>query len=420
MPAPDHEEKLAAAQLAAECIAAIKERRIELGYPIDPVVDPADTGLIGAAMTPATSTAGRLAAKRISTNPNFAAVVVEMLKRAGVQPGDTVAIGYSGSFPGLNLAVDAAVQTLELKPIGISSIAASQWGANLPGLLWVDMQQMLYEQGKIAFRCAAASLGGVEDRGLGLSDQTRHVLRDAIARNHLTMIEPDSFSGAVDERMRLYRELAGHRPIKCYINVGGGATSTGKSLGKKQLRSGLHRRLPRRASDIDSVMTRFLAEGVPVIHLIRVRAMARRYGLSTDPAGPFAVGQGDVLERYQYNNWYASGVLAAILAALGVAQLSGELARRTKPRHPPTELVPAEKRGRGVPFFSVEKERIGQYVVIMRRTQPQRWTRRRGGPHPWFVSLRTAKLPIDTMAPDPTGAILFFALRQNRLAEVRA
>ena len=32
---------------------------------------------------------------------------------------------------------------------------------------------------------------------------------------------------------------------------------------------------------------------------------------------------------------------------------------------------------------------------------------RRGGPHPWFVLHRTAKLPIETMAPDHTGAIFF-------------
>jgi poly-gamma-glutamate system protein len=318
VPGPYFEEKYAAARLAAECMEAIKIRRIELGYPIDPTIDPAETGLIGAALTPTTSTAGRLSAKRISTNPNFAAVVVELLKRAGLQPGDTVAIGYSGSFPGLNIAVEAAVQTLELRPIGISSVAASQWGANLPELLWVDMEQTLYEQVKIAFHSRAASLGGVEDRGLGVSDTTRQLLRDGIVRNRVTMIDAESFTQAVDERMNLYRDLAAPEPIKCYINVGGGATSVGKSLGKKQLHSGLLRRLPRRARDIDSVMTRFLKDGVPVIHLIRVKAMAERYGLETDPRQAVAVGQGDVLQRYQYNPWYAGAALATILLGLGL------------------------------------------------------------------------------------------------------
>jgi poly-gamma-glutamate system protein len=189
----------------------------------------------------------------------------------------------------------------------------------LPELLWVDMEQTLYEKGKIAFRSRAASLGGVEDRGLGLSDVTRQVLREGIDRTGLTMIDADNFSGAVDQRMQIYRDLAGEQPIKCYINVGGGATSVGKSLGKKQLHSGVIKRLPRRARDIDSVMTRFLADGVPVVHLIRVAAMAKRYGLETDSRLPAVVGQAKVLQRYQYNNWYAGGVLAAILTALGFA-----------------------------------------------------------------------------------------------------
>ncbi|HTU25761.1 MAG TPA: poly-gamma-glutamate system protein, partial [Pirellulales bacterium] len=287
-PEPYYEEKVAAARLAAECMATVKERRIALGHPIDSAADPAATGLIGVAMSPATSTTGRLAAKRISANPNFAAVVVGYLKRAGLKSGDTVAIGYSGSFPGLNIAVAAAVQTLGLRPIGISSAAASQWGANLPDFLWLDMERVLFEEGKIGFRSQAASLGGVEDRGLGMSDETRQTLHAGIARSGLPSLEADSFPGSVDGRMQLYRDASKTAPIKCYINVGGGATSVGKSLGKKQFRTGLHTHLPRRARGIDSVMTRFLANGVPVVHLIRVTALAHRYGLETEPHRPIS------------------------------------------------------------------------------------------------------------------------------------
>jgi len=329
-----YEEKVAAARLAADCMETIKQRRMALGYAIDPAIDPAETGLIGAAMTPATSTAGRLAAKRISANPNFAAVVVALLKRAGVQPGDTVAIGYSGSFPGLNIAVEAAVQTLDLEPIGISSAAASQWGANLPNFLWLDMERTLADEGKIRFRSRAASLGGVEDRGLGMSEETQQTLRKGIARNGLATIEAGNFTQSVDERMQLYHDQAGIKPIKCYINIGGGATSVGKSLGKKQFHSGLHRWLPKRARNIDSVMTRFLAAGVPVIHLIRVTAMASRYGLETEPRSPAVVGEGEVFERYQYNGWYAVATLAGILAMLGVLNRRAGVACEPMPSTP--------------------------------------------------------------------------------------
>ena len=284
--------------------------------------------MIGAALTPATSTAGRLAAKRTAANPNFAAIVVALLKRSGVERGDTVAIGYSGSFPGLNIAVEAAVQTLDLRPIGISSAAASQWGANLPDFLWLDMEKTLFDEGKIHFRSRAASLGGIEDRGLGMSDQTQQTLREGIARTGLATIEAENFTQSVERRMQLYQDQAGTKPIKCYINIGGGATSVGKSLGKKQFHSGLHTRLPARARNIDSVMTRFLAAGVPVIHLIRVRALAGRYGLETEPRSPAIVGQGEVFERYQYNAWYAAAALAGILAMLGLLNRRGGVAGR--------------------------------------------------------------------------------------------
>ena len=187
----------------------------------------------------------------------------------------------------------------------------------MPDLLWLDMERTLFDLGKIGFHSQAASLGGVEDRGLGMNDATRETLRQGIARNGLTTIEADGFTQGVDQRMRLYQDLAGTAPIKCYINIGGGATSVGKSLGKKQFRSGLHRRLPARARNIDSVMTRFLAAGVPVIHLIRAKALADRYGLETEPRAPATVGQGEVFERYQYDGWYVAAALASILAALG-------------------------------------------------------------------------------------------------------
>ncbi|TWT82059.1 Capsule biosynthesis protein CapB [Planctomycetes bacterium CA13] len=56
-------------------------------------------------------------AKLTSTNPNMAAVVVDMLKAAGVGKGDLVAVGYSGSFPGMNVSVLAALNTIGARPI---------------------------------------------------------------------------------------------------------------------------------------------------------------------------------------------------------------------------------------------------------------------------------------------------------------
>lgn len=313
---PHHSEKLAASDLAQRCFAAIKQERLSRGIAIDIDVDPLQNGLVGQAMSVVTSSSGVLSAKQDSINPNFAAVVVDMLRSAGVRRGDTVAIGYSGSFPALNICVAAAIETLELKPVGISGASASQWGANFPDWLWIDMEKSLRDGRLINFRSSAASLGGVEDRGLGMSTESKAALKAGIERAQLPLVETDSFASGLESRMQLYRREAGAAPIKAYINVGGGTTSVGKSLGKKLLPAGLNTKLPAAARDIDSVMTRFLADDVPVLHLVRVRELARRYGLPVELTAAPKVGEGQVYERTEYNKWYAAAVLLCIVASL--------------------------------------------------------------------------------------------------------
>ena len=96
-------------------------------------------------------------------NPNFAAVVVEWLKELGVKSGDVVAVGASGSFPAMNIAVYAALHELGIEPIIISSTAASQWGANEPSFTWLDMEAVLRKSDVFPYKSVAASLGGVGD-----------------------------------------------------------------------------------------------------------------------------------------------------------------------------------------------------------------------------------------------------------------
>ena len=83
---PDYEAKIAAAKTALIGLETVKIARLSKGHPIDYIhTDPTDSGLIGDAVTQVTSVAGSLPAKQASINPNFAAVVVDMLKKAGVE-----------------------------------------------------------------------------------------------------------------------------------------------------------------------------------------------------------------------------------------------------------------------------------------------------------------------------------------------
>lgn len=313
---PFYEEKIAAAKLALEAMDVIKQKRLELGHPINPETDPSESGLIGEIMTPVTSVTGSLMSKQTSVNPNFAAAVVDMFKRAGCKQGDVIAVALSGSFPSLNICVLSAVESLKLRPIIIASATASQFGANHPDLLWIDMENTLHESGLISFRSIAASTGGYEDLGVGMSEQAKGLVLDAIKRNRLPMLESNTFQEAIDQRMKTYREHAGSLPIRAFINVGGGTISVGTSVGKKMYHAGLNINPPRKAMAIDSVMTRFARDGIPVIHLVKTEELAERYGLPIAPQTRPIVGDGRMFARRQHNRLLAASVLLVIFASL--------------------------------------------------------------------------------------------------------
>lgn len=322
---PYYAEKLDAAHLAAQAFDIIRQERAARGVPLDVESDPARSGLIGALMSPVTTATAPLSAKRTTVNPNFAAVIVEMLCDAGVRQGDTIAVGCSGSFPALNACVFAAATTLGLNTIVISSASASQFGANHPEFLWIDMEAALNarDQKHFPHRSIAASLGGVEDRAVGLPAEGRKLLEEAIKRNGLQFIDSKDFTDGIDRRMELYKLHAGRAEIKAYVNLGGGAVSVGSSVGKKLFAPGLSRRKPVGVRYVDSVMTRFIDQGVPVIHLVQVEQLARAYGLPVNPAVVPAPGEGKIFRKEQYNPWLAGGVLLAIIVGLYAVIRSG-------------------------------------------------------------------------------------------------
>ena len=210
-----------------------------------------------------------------------------------------------------------ALKTLKAKPLVVSSASASQWGANLPDLLWIDMEHILHDRGVIAARSLAASLGGVDDQAVGMSEKSVQLLRSAIDRNNLNLIEPADLTDSINQRMRLYHEHAGGAPIKAYINVGGGATSVGTHKGKKQFDPGLHLKAPLGEKLEDSVMSRFAKADVPVLHFTQTEELAMQYGLPLQMAAAVPrVGEGEVYAAHGYNPWLTGGSLALILLVL--------------------------------------------------------------------------------------------------------
>lgn len=334
-------QKMAAARLAQTCMAAIKAEKQRRGITIDPETDPAGTGMIGRSITQVTSNTGFIEAKLTSTNPNFAAVVVHLLATAGLSSGDVVAVGVSGSFPALNVSTFAAIETLKLEPIVIASTSSSEWGANNVGYLWIDMERTLQDAGLVRFRSVAASRGGIDDRGVGITEEGRRLIDEAIARNGLRLIDPETLANSIEQRVALFDELAGDRLVKAYINVGGGTASVGTHVGKKQFKPGLNKAPPRSVDVADSVMLRFSKRGVPVIHISRIKLLAERYHLPVAPRVPIPIGRGTVFVAAQYNRWLALAGLLAILVVL-TALLRLNLAARLLPSRSRTPAKPAQ------------------------------------------------------------------------------
>jgi poly-gamma-glutamate system protein len=315
---PFYAEKIQAAQAMKNGMEVIKKYRVEKIAPIDLGIDPSNSGMIGGPQSPITSTFGHLQVKQTTINPNWAAVMVEMYKKAGLREGDVVAMGFSGSFPALNLAALVAAQVLNLRAIPVTSVAASTWGANIPSFTWLDMEEVLSRAGIISFRTVAASLGGKEDMALKRSKEGRELLQKAIERNGVRALEFESTTEDIDMRMAIYREFAKERPIAAYVNVGGGTVSVGTVVGKRIFQPGVNRRPPPGALSVDGVMTRFAREGKPVIHMVYIDKIADKYGLPKDPPVMPRVGEGQIFLKIEYNRYLVAINLALLLCLLYV------------------------------------------------------------------------------------------------------
>jgi poly-gamma-glutamate system protein len=252
---------------------------------------------------------------RTTVNPNWAAVLVDLLHRAGVKRGDLVAIGISGSFPALNLAALVAADAVGAQTVTIASAGASSFGANLTGFGWLDMEHLLADAEIFSGRTIAASLGGTRDRALGMDRGGRRVLRDSIAAYGIRFIDVREEVASIEQRMRIYRERAGGRRIAAYVNAGGALVSIGPRSVKRLYLPGVNLRAHPRGIGVDSVMMRFLADGVPVINLSKVIPLAEEYGLPIEPTELPEVGEGAVFARRTHDRRLVAVLLTALAGA---------------------------------------------------------------------------------------------------------
>lgn len=315
-------KKLAASKLAERAFLAIRPELIKRKKSDSLEFDPTNSGLIGEFLTPITSNSGSLSAKQTSINPNFAALLIHYFKKLKLEEGDTIAVAVSGSFPALNISVYSAIQTLKLKPIIITSASASQFGANSPQMTWLDMERELYELGFFSFKSSYASMGGIQDKAVGLTKEGKDLILQAIKRNSIQYLDSKSYDDALESRIRIYDELSNQKPIKAFINVGGGTTILGTSLGKQVFKTGLIVSLPEEGHIPNSVISRFLERDIPVINLIQIETLAKKFGMPNSPKKIPKPGEGKIFYQEEYNPiLYISVFLFIIFGLYGITRL---------------------------------------------------------------------------------------------------
>ena len=202
-------DMIEASQIMAEATSVLKECQRTMGLQADLNSDINDTGLIGLEHSAITTSVGHLEAKRTSTNPNSAGLVAYLLNACGVKRGDVIAVGASSSFPALIVATLAAASALEVHPLVISSLGASQWGANSPEFHWLKMWNCLHEHTAFSIQPIALSLGGGRDRGEDMDESGRMLLRKSIQKTGIRFLSEPDLAENVRLRMSLYRENAG-------------------------------------------------------------------------------------------------------------------------------------------------------------------------------------------------------------------
>lgn len=295
-----------AAQRLQQYFTAVRSYKEELAIPLSED-DIHKTGMIGLPYTGITTTAGALEAKRTAAWPDMAALCVRMLFEAGVRPGDTVGAGFSGSFPGMNLAVVAACESMNVKLVCISSVGASTYGANNPELTFPEMLYRLKQDGLIDTQSAAVTMGGHNDIGSDMDKELSGQIKQRLTALGLHLLEAADFQTNLDARETLYLQEG---PIHCFIAVGGNLTSLGQGEAGVSLGQGVLR--PNRPLQIDAssgLVQRYLARGIPVINLLNIKKIMADYSMPYDPVQWPPIGQSAVYSSIHYERvWIVFGL----------------------------------------------------------------------------------------------------------------
>ena len=296
-----------------------------------------------------TTKLGKLESKVAVTNPNFSALFIELLSKIDsslidVNNQDTIAVSYTGSFPGANIALLSACKALNIHPVIISSLGSSEWGANKLEMTWIDIEKYL----DFNHRSVAVSLGGDQDVAQELLEETIDSLKKKIFLNEYSFINESNLQSSIDKRMDIYNSRS--KNYKAYVTIGGAAASLGDSSTLKLYLPGLITSKDSTIVDamdedlideeFDSVIPvteKFLEEhNIPVINVRNINNLCDWYDLPYEQGDytkeSMKIGSGQLYgEKKQYNtvivwvNLMLSSIIIFWVVLSSVAQVNKKM-----------------------------------------------------------------------------------------------
>lgn len=289
---PRYLEMVAAARTVQAAIQVIREEKLARGLLQPADVDPNRTGLIGPEWSEIATSLGVLPAKRTATNPDLAAAVVRNLASLPPRAGSAAIVLVSGSFVGGNIAALAAVQELGLRPIVVSSLGASLWGATDPDFNWLEIEATLRGRGLLGAKSVLALLGGDASIWRSMSEAGQAALRASAARHEVPLLVRERFADLVPEVLARTLEAAGGAArVGVFVNVGGALVALGTCSESHLVPTGLIRRPLHCTGGTAGLIGHFSALGIPVLHILNLRQLGLEYGLPYDPVPLPPVGE---------------------------------------------------------------------------------------------------------------------------------
>ena len=179
--------------------------------------------LLGNDFSEITTTLGSLESKELTTNPEFAAVITKLLIDININADSKVSMIMSASFPELAISTLASLQTLGADVIVFSSLGASTYGANQPLATWIDIENWLLRSGGLRYKSKFVSIGGENDRGDGLQEESVNLLVKAAERNNVKIYSTNT----IEESINFKTEYLLQNEINLLINMGGNQAALG-------------------------------------------------------------------------------------------------------------------------------------------------------------------------------------------------